>query len=550
MSRRRLPWAVALACLGAGCIVLPLHLAAPRGQARADARTGRTVAGATSVATAESGGTAESTSLGTLTDPTATQPYAVGSGGYSLVPPARKRPNIVFVLTDDLSMDLLPYMPAVQALEGRGITFSNFFVTDSDCCPSRTSIFTGDFPHDDKVYSNVGLEGGIKGFYRHGDENHTFNLALQKSGYVTAMMGKYLNGYLQPKLSPIASTAIPPGWNEWDVAGWGYGEFNYTLNEDGRLVHYGHQPKDYLTDVLGARAGRFIDQSAASKRPFFLEVASFTPHRPYVPAPRDANLFKDLTAPEPPNFDTLPTDPPAYLRNRTPLTLGELQKINHVFRRRVEDVQSIDDLITRLENALVATGQLNNTYIVFSSDNGLHTGEYRLMPGKLTPYDTDIHVPLVVTGPGIRAGSVTGAMTENVDLAKTFTQLAGTTLPGDGHTLVPLLEGRKPVDWRNAILVEHHGPKASQYDPDAQEPVNGDPMSYEAIRTHQFMYVEYSGGARDLYDLQTDPYELTDLYPSLSSYVKAELHLDLLTFERCHGGKACWAAAHIQPLPL
>ncbi|HWG02872.1 MAG TPA: sulfatase, partial [Trebonia sp.] len=314
-----------------------------------------------------------------------------------------KRPNIVFVLTDDLSMDLLRYMPQVQELQREGLTFRNYFVSDSLCCPSRSSIFTGNYPHDTGVFVNAGRDGGIKAFWAHHDESRTFNLALEKAGYRTAMMGKYLNGYLQgPRRSPIADRAVPPGWSEWDVAGWGYPEYDYTLNEDGHLRSFGHQPRDYLTNVIAHRATRFIGQAADAHRPFLLELATFSPHAPYTPAPRDRHRFPGLAAPEPASFDTLPFGAPRWLAGHGPLDPRQLDDINRVFRRRVQAVQSVDRMLAAVEATLRARDLTRNTYVVFSSDNGLHTGEYRLMPGKLTAFDTDIHVPLVVAGPGIR----------------------------------------------------------------------------------------------------------------------------------------------------
>ena len=475
-----------------------------------------------------------------------------GAGGATGQPanlqPGPSHPNIVFVLTDDLSMDLLPYMPQVQALQADGMTFNHYFVSDSLCCPSRSSIFTGEFPHNTGVFTNAGPFGGLKAFYNHGDENRTFNVALQQAGYRTAMMGKYLNGYMEgPSRSPIASTAVPPGWSEWDVAGWGYREFGYKLNIDGTIHYFGHAPRDYLTDVIARRGVHFIDRSAAMGKPFFLELSTFAPHTPYVPAPRDANLFPGLVAPQPPSFDVLPTDPPPWLSGHPPLTLHQIDRINRVFRRRVQDVQAVDDMISRVRTALQSDGVAGNTYIVFSSDNGLHTGEYRLTPGKLTAFDTDIHVPLVVTGPGVPVDSSSGAMTENVDLAETFAQMGGTTLDtGDGRSLLSLIHGNTPDDWRNAILVEHHGPKPDAGDPDAQDRSSGNPPSYEAIRTAQFLYVEYEDGEREFYDLRTDPFELDNLAGSLTADDLATLHAELTQFEQCHGEAACWTAGHLQ----
>ena len=202
----------------------------------------------------------------------------------------------MFVLTDDLSMDLLRFMPPVQAMERNGLTFNNYFVSDSLCCPSRSSIFTGDFPHDTHVYGNTGRTGGYRAFYNHGDEYRTFALALQRAGYLTGMMGKYLNGYLpvagerqDGAAADVPATYVPPGWNEWDVALAGaIREFNYTLNADGTLEHFGNSPADYLTDVIAHRGVQFINVAAQRHQPFFLELATFAPQGPVGRAPRDA----------------------------------------------------------------------------------------------------------------------------------------------------------------------------------------------------------------------------------------------------------------------
>ena len=220
----------------------------------------------------------------------------------------------MFILTDDLSMDLLPYMPHVLAMEQQGLSFSNYFVSDSLCCPSRASTFTGNFPHDTGVFSNTGADGGFQKFHDLGEEQHTFAVALQNAGYRTALMGKYLNEYMQvPPSSGIPENYVPPGWSEWDVAGWGYNEYDYDLNENGTIRHYGHEPSDYLTNVLADKAVSFIDGAAGTSTPFFLEVATFAPHFPYTPAPEDVGRFRDLRAPEPPSFNRLPTNAPRWL---------------------------------------------------------------------------------------------------------------------------------------------------------------------------------------------------------------------------------------------
>src|SRR5579864_5524289 len=163
-----------------------------------------------------------------------------------------QRPNIVFVLTDDLAWNLVQYMPRVMKMQKDGVTFANYFVTDSLCCPSRSSIFTGRFPHDTGVFKNTGRDGGYAVFEARHDERATFATALSAAGYRTAMLGKYLNGY-----KPTTNSA-DPGWTYWAVAGEGYGEFKYDLKQSGKVVHYGTASKDYLTDVASGLAVDFI----------------------------------------------------------------------------------------------------------------------------------------------------------------------------------------------------------------------------------------------------------------------------------------------------
>jgi N-acetylglucosamine-6-sulfatase len=478
--------------------------------------------------------------------PASTVPSGVAPGGAT--PVTATKPNIVFVLTDDLSRDLVRYMPAVKALARRGMSFRNYFVSDSLCCPSRSSIFTGQFPHNTGVFNNTGADGGIGAFYGRGDERHAFNISLQKAGYRTAMMGKYLNGYLQPG-SPVPGTYVPPGWSEWDVAGWGYREYDYPMNQNGKVVQFGHSARAYLTSVLTRRGVRFINRAADARQPFFLELATFAPHSPYVPAPRDTHAFPDVTAPRPPNFNVLPRGAPNWLGDHPPLTPERLQQVNRVFRRRVQDVQSTDRMLATIEAAIAHHGLTRDTYVVFSSDNGLHTGEYRLMPGKLTAYDTDIHVPLVIAGPGVAHGTVSNAMTENVDLAETFTAIGGRPVQADGHSLLGPLHGGSVADWRNAILVEHHGPDLNPANPDRQTGLSGNPISYEAMRTSRFLYVEYRDGEREFYDLRNDPFELHNLAADLIASQLAQLHAELARLEACHGQSTCWSAGHVAQGP-
>jgi arylsulfatase A-like enzyme len=452
--------------------------------------------------------------------------------------PSQSLPNIVFVLTDDLSTNLLPYMPNVAALRRAGAAFTNYFVVDSLCCPSRSAIFTGQFPHNNGVFTNAGKDGGYSAYNAHGDDKKSFAIALHNAGYRTGFMGKYLNGY-QPQLRQ------PIGWDEWDVAGNGYASFDYNLNENGTVHSYGHRPADHLTDVLSRKAARFVDDAARSSRPFALEVATFAPHLPAVPAPRDASRFPALHAPRTPAFDRIPTGATRWLAHRPPLQVADKQRIDRDFRQRVRSVQAVDTMIGRLRRELQRTGAANHTYFVFSSDNGFHLGEHRLRPGKQTAFDTDIRVPLLISGPGVPSGRTIDAMTSSVDLAPTFEQLGGATPTAmrDGRSLEPLLHGKTaPPDWPQAVLVEHHGPGSSPDDPDRQP---DRPPTYEAVRTATELYVEYATGEREYYDLARDPDELDNRAATVSASRLTPLRRVLHQLQSCKGAVACGASARV-----
>jgi N-acetylglucosamine-6-sulfatase len=453
-----------------------------------------------------------------------------------------RRPNIVFVLTDDLSWNLVQYMPHVLKMQKDGVTFTNYFVTDSLCCPSRSSIFTGRYPHDTGVFTNTGKDGGYLVFRDRGNQQATFATALSAAGYRTAMSGKYLNGYL-PARHPVA-----PGWTSWAVAGNGYPEFSYNLNQDGKVVHYGNAPTDYLTDVVSGLGVRFIKQAAGA--PFVIEIATFAPHAPYTPAPRDADALPGLRAPRTPAFDAAPdANAPKWLSAHPPLSIADMANIDKDFRKRAQSVLAVDAMIGELQAAVAAIGEENNTYFIFSSDNGYHMGEHRLRPGKMTPYDTDIRVPLVVTGPGVPAGRTVEEIVMNIDLYPTFTELAGAAVPAgvDGRSLVPLLHGQKVTEWRTAALVEHHGPHNDPSDPDAPAARSGNPTTYEAIRMRTSLYVEYADGEKEYHDLSADPYELRNTFSTLSSQELTSLRGMLKAMSGCHGARSCWLAE--RPMP-
>jgi arylsulfatase A-like enzyme len=237
-------------------------------------------------------------------------------------------------------------------------------------------------------------------------------------------------------------------------------------------------------------------------------------------------------------------DEPAWLKQHMTLNPQLIANIDRDFRKRALAVQAVDQMIGDLQAAVAAIGQQENTYFVFSSDNGYHMGEFRLTPGKMTAYDTDIKVPLVITGPGVPAGRTVEEIVENIDLNPTFTELGGGTIPAkvDGHSLLPFLRGQAPADWRKVALIEHHGPAKDVTDPDFPDMRSGNPTTYEAIRGADYLYVEYSDGEKEYHDLRSDPDELHNTYASLSAADKTSLHALLLGVQNCHDAQACLAA--------
>ena len=452
-----------------------------------------------------------------------------------------QRPNIVFILTDDLSWNLVQYMPHVLQMQKEGVTFTNYFVTDSLCCPSRSSIFTGRYPHNTGIFRNVGDDGGYRAFHNRGHEQATFATALSEAGYRTAMLGKYLNGYLPEKHPPA------PGWTFWAVAGNARAGFNYNLNQDRNIVHYGDEQLDYVTDVLSGLGARFIKQGAG--RPFMIEIATYAPHAPYTPAPRDADALPGLRAPRTPAFNAAPdANAPQWLRAFRPLSDADMASIDKDFRKRAQSVLAVDAMIGAVQAAVASIGEQNNTYFVFSSDNGYHMGEHRLRPGKMTAFDMDIRVPLIVTGPGVPAGATVEEIVENVDLCPTFSELGGMVPSAsiDGRSLVPLLRGQKVMDWRTAALIEHHGPVLDRGDPDLPAPRSGNPTNYEAIRGANSVYVEYANGDKEYHDFATDPDELRNSFSSLSSEEQTALHATLTAVQNCGGVQSCSATEGVK----
>lgn len=448
-------------------------------------------------------------------------------------------PNFVVIYADDLQTELIEYMPNVQRMLAEGTSFENFVVADSRCCPSRATFLTGQLPHNTGVYTNSPPYGGTKAFDANGNPERTFAVALRDRGYRTALFGKYLNGY-----SP-AKGGVPPGWTDWAATARGYQGFDYQFNENGTLRNYGEHPDDYLTDVIAERGDELIGDSVIDRRPFFLKLSVFTPHVPAIPAPRHVGLVPNLRAPRPPSFNRRVTDAPRWLAVRKRIKRPVVQEMDYRFRQQVRSMISVDEMLGRLRDRVQSLGIADNTYFLFTSDNGFHLGEHRLQPGKMTAFDEDIRVPLIVTGPGVPAGGRVEAMVQNTDLAPTFEELAGAPARPevDGRSLAPLMHGQPvPADWRAAALVEHRAEYRSKYnrrDPDAQPPASGNPPGYNALRTVDGTYVEYRTGEREFYDDTVDPHQMHNAYDFLSGAEKRSLSRALAALLTCDGTAQC-----------
>jgi arylsulfatase A-like enzyme len=442
-------------------------------------------------------------------------------------------PNIVFLLTDDLDMHEVAYMPHVRRLlADEGVSFSHFYVSVSLCCPSRTSILRGQYSHNTGVLSNGGGNGGFETAYRLGIEHSTIGTWLQKDGYKTAYIGKYLNAYPDT----ARETYVPPGWNEFDsaAAGMPYTEYHYTLNENGHLVKYGGYPKDYGTTVYVGKAEQFIRKEAA--KPFFVYLNVYAPHQPATPGPHDYRLFPNAKAPRTPAFNELnETGKPRWLRQFRVLHAGGIANVDALYRNRIRSLQAVDRGVASLIATLQATHQLANTYFVFSSDNGFHLGQFRMPAGKETAYDTDIQVPMIVRGPHVPAHRTCPFMFGNIDIAPTLAALAGASAPEwvDGRSFASELHD-PAVDLhpRQSYLIEHWrtanqehfgtGPtEPNDLDVKPGSTITAPPglprsgydflPNFEGVRTTRYLYVEYGYGDRELYDTLTDPYELHNL---------------------------------------
>jgi arylsulfatase A-like enzyme len=462
-------------------------------------------------------------------------------------PEPSARPNLVLILTDDEDVAIHEFMPKTRALlEDRGVSFDNFFVSYAFCCPSRASILRGQYAHNTQIVGNEMPFGGFEKLRERGLEESTVATWLQDAGYHTALLGKYINRYVPE------TDGVPPGWSEWYAGGNAHPSYDYTLNENGRIVAYGREPGDYLNDVLTRKAVDVIEATAQRGQPLFLYVSTYTPHSPATSPPRHKDLFVDAELPRPPAFDEADVgDKPAVVRSLPPLDGPAIAWLEDEYRRRVRSLQAIDDMVEAIVGALEQAGTLDNTFVVYTSDNGFHMGEHRLVAGKDTAYEEDIRVPMIVRGPGVPAGGRIGAMGLNIDLAPTFAEIAGIAPPGfvDGRSLLPLFD-QPDQPWRLSFLIERRQLEEQFIDVAERRGITPEQLARHAyldgLRTARWTYVEYGSGERELYDLANDPHQLDNAVDRADPELVAALSWRLAELAGC-AGQEC---RELEELPL
>ena len=501
------------------------------------------------------------------------------------------RPNILVVMTDDMSAADLELMPNVQKLLVRkGTTFDDAIDSFPLCCPARATFITGQYAH------NHGVEGNFApyGWYGMRNRGNTLPSWLQDAGYRTGMVGKWLNGYG----SRDQHGEIPKGFDIWrgllDVSAYDYA--NFVMNIDGKLKAWGDKEfarrlvefaiiqvddepdslqsilakleevfgprpysywgadvsEAYSPDITGKIAEDLVKAERKQEDPFFLWWSPASPHREDVattlmgrpgpdprPPPRYEDVSKTYTLPQPPNFNEADTtDKSQNFQDKAPLlTEEQIAQLQLDYEGRVGSLLAVDDHVKKLVGILKKTDQLKNTVIMFLSDNGWMQGEHRISGDKFLPYEEALRVPLVMRGPGIPKGQVVEGQISNVDFAPTLLDAAdakaGRTV--DGVSLLPTMRNpnKRP---KRALQIEAPQPLFLS----ASIPVNAWDRPYSGVRTDRYTYVVWTEtGEKELYDRETDPFQLDNVAgdPAYAA-VEADLAAKLEQLQTCKG-KAC-----------
>jgi len=416
------------------------------------------------------------------------------------------RPNIVFVLMDDLRWDEMEYpfvnVPNIARIGREGMRFMNAFVTTPLCSPSRASFLTGQYAHKHGITDNTAREALSHQLV-------TFPRLLHEAGYETAFVGKWHMGL---------DDNPRPGIDYW-VSIKGQGVYlDPEINDNGKR----RQIKGYVTDIFSDYSIDFLKRKHS--KPFLLYVAHKAVHPDltqnadgslsdpsagkFIPAERHKDLYAKARIPHRPNYGVAPADKPALARKLqdVPPLGAKTGTDDETIRNRLRMLASVDEAMGRIFKVLEETKQLENTLVVFTSDEGYFYGEHGLSVERRLSYEESARIPLLMRWPRlIKAGSTLNEMALNIDIAPTLIELGGAPVPAsmDGKSLAPLLRGEKPA-WRKSFLIEYYSdkvfPRMSQ-------------MGYQALRTERFKYIHYLDltGMDELYDLEYDPYELQNI---------------------------------------
>ncbi|MBI2064819.1 MAG: sulfatase [Candidatus Yanofskybacteria bacterium] len=399
--------------------------------------------------------------------------------------------NVVLILADDQPYHTLQYMPNVKSLlVDMGVKFNNAFATTPLCCPSRSSVLSGQYGHNHGVLNNK-MPKKLK-------DSSTIATWLKNIGYYTGYAGKYLNGYDSLTFTPWPY--LPPGWDKWLawISGTGDRFYNYSVVDDGVVIKYGSTENDYSTSVYAKKALDIIN-NAPSDKPLFLMLAPNAPHAPAKVLSQDTGAYKNFgfTTSRSPSYNEADVnDKPKWVRDLPLITSTKSKNADIFHRRQIGSLQAIDRTVKDIVDALTQTGRIDNTVIIYTADNGLSWGEHRWLDLKICPYEECARVPLVIRGPGITPGT-RDQLAANIDIAATIAELTGATpdIALDGQSLVPILNDAT-LPGRSELLLEYRGGALKN--------------SYSAVRTATQLYAEYANGDKEFYDLTLDPFQMTN----------------------------------------
>ena len=480
-------------------------------------------------------------STSTAAPPTTTPPPAPPTSTKSAKPPKPPgKPNILFLLTDDQTLSEMSALPQTSAyFKANGTTFTHALSQYPLCCPARATLLTGQQAHNHQVMGNDMPWGS----YRKFDESQTLPLWLQKSGYQTGITGKYLNGYPLkegPEYDPLYDDAVhvPVGWDDWRVPIKGiYDYYDFTINNNGELVEHNEYQTTYTKDTTE----EMLTTMAADKRPFYLWSGFLAPHAgspiesddpryssgtSAVDTPAVDDIYKDtgvgIVEPKPSLTEGSLADKPKRFRGKTPIPLEDLSE---KIAQREEALHSVDDAIASILATLEATGEADNTLVVFASDNGYLIGEHGL-DQKIYGYEEAIRVPLMMSGPGVPAGVKRNQLVSLTDLSATFLDASGAkpAVTQDGISLLPLAQdGQDRAD--RSLLLEAGGWPYPKLD-----------RLYTGVRTADgHVMLKWYDGTVEVYDLKTDPYQLNGEISKAERPLMPELRRKLDALKACVG---------------